>query len=178
MYMLFLMVMCCTKHELFHFDLWPSDAPVTPPGRGSQWWVSRLSDRFSIKISAAEIFIQSSLVITWSSLTLYHINGLVQDCSISIANALEILQSCTKASTCIWKIPDKNVDAANMGPIWVLSAPGEPHVGPMNLAIRDVINRSDFQLLHLHINKIMGCILWVLRRKWAMLLRDLIILVA
>ena len=27
-----------------------------------------------------------------------HINGLVQDCSISIANALEILQSCTEPS--------------------------------------------------------------------------------
>ena len=27
-----------------------------------------------------------------------YINGLVQDCSISIANALEILQSCTKPS--------------------------------------------------------------------------------
>ena len=25
---------------------------------------------------------------------------------------------------------------ANMGPTWVLSAPGRPHVGPMNLAIR------------------------------------------
>ena len=32
-------------------------------------------------------------------ITMY-INGLVQDCSISIANALEILQSCTKASIC------------------------------------------------------------------------------
>ena len=30
----------------------------------------------------------------------YNIDGLVQDCSISIANALEILQSCTKPS--IW----------------------------------------------------------------------------
>ena len=29
-----------------------------------------------------------------------YINGLVQDCSISIANALEILQSCTKRSIC------------------------------------------------------------------------------
>ena len=28
------------------------------------------------------------------------INGLVQDCSNSIANALELLQSCTKPSTC------------------------------------------------------------------------------
>ena len=35
------------------------------------------------------------------------IDGLVQDCSISIANALEILQSWTKPSiavvTCVWK---------------------------------------------------------------------------
>ena len=31
---------------------------------------------------------------------LHCIDGLVQDCSISIANALEILQSCTKAS--VW----------------------------------------------------------------------------
>ena len=29
---------------------------------------------------------------------MFHIDGLVQDCSISIANALEILQSCTKPS--------------------------------------------------------------------------------
>ena len=29
-----------------------------------------------------------------------YIDGLVQDCSISIANALELLQSCTKPSTC------------------------------------------------------------------------------
>ena len=31
-----------------------------------------------------------------------HINGLVQDCSNSIANALELLQSCTKPS--IWNV--------------------------------------------------------------------------
>ena len=35
------------------------------------------------------------------------------------------------------KIPDSKVHGANMGPIWVLSAPGGPHVGPMNLAIKD-----------------------------------------
>ena len=29
----------------------------------------------------------------------YYIDGLVQDCSISIANALELLKSCTKPST-------------------------------------------------------------------------------
>ena len=31
------------------------------------------------------------------------------------------------------------VHVANMGPNWDLSAPDGPHVGPMNLAIRDAI---------------------------------------
>ena len=34
-------------------------------------------------------------------------------------------------------IPDSKVHGANMGPTWVLLAPGGTHVGPMNLAIRD-----------------------------------------
>ena len=34
-------------------------------------------------------------------------------------------------------IPDNNFHGANMGPTWVLPAPGWPHVGLMNLAIRD-----------------------------------------
>ena len=33
-------------------------------------------------------------------------------------------------------LPDSKVHGANMGPIWVLLAPGRPHVGPINLAIR------------------------------------------
>ena len=33
--------------------------------------------------------------------------------------------------------PDSKVHTANMGPTWVLSAPDGPHVGPMNLVIRD-----------------------------------------
>ena len=37
-------------------------------------------------------------------LWIYHIDGFVQDCSISIANALEILQSCTKPSICTLSI--------------------------------------------------------------------------
>ena len=58
--------------------------------------------------------------------------------------------------------PDSKVYWANMGPTWVLSAPGGPHVGPMNLAIRDRMARpwaihgvscefnmgSQFQLRH------------------------------
>ena len=36
----------------------------------------------------------------------------------------------------LWSIPDNKVHVAHMVPTWVLSAPGGPHVGPMNLAIR------------------------------------------
>ena len=36
-------------------------------------------------------------------------------------------------------IPDSKVHGANMGPTWVLSAPDGPHVGPINLVIRDVM---------------------------------------
>ena len=37
---------------------------------------------------------------TWNYSWIKHINGLVQDCSNSIANALELLQSCSKPSIC------------------------------------------------------------------------------
>ena len=36
-------------------------------------------------------------------------------------------------------IPDSKFHGDNMGPTWVLSAPEGPHVGPMNLAIRDIL---------------------------------------
>ena len=39
-----------------------------------------------------------------------------------------------------FKCPDNKVHGANMGPTWVLSAPDGPHVGPMNLAIRDALH--------------------------------------
>ena len=39
-------------------------------------------------------------------------------------------------------IPDSNIHGANMGPTWVLPAPDGPHVGPMNLTIRDVVQHS------------------------------------
>ena len=41
-----------------------------------------------------------------------------------------------------WYIPDSTVHGANMGPIWGRQDPGGPHVGPMNLAIRDIIQRA------------------------------------
>ena len=39
--------------------------------------------------------------------------------------------------------PDSKIHGANMGPTWVLSAPDGPHVGPMNLAIRERTRRSE-----------------------------------
>ena len=35
---------------------------------------------------------------------------------------------------------DNKVNGANMGPTWVMSAPDELHVGPMNLAIRGCLH--------------------------------------
>ena len=41
-------------------------------------------------------------------------------------------------------VPDSKDHGANMGPTWVLSAPGGPHVGPINLAIRGMPPRRPF----------------------------------
>ena len=38
--------------------------------------------------------------------------------------------------------PDSKVHGANMGPTWLLSAPDGPHVGPMNLAIRVLLQQQ------------------------------------
>ena len=44
----------------------------------------------------------------------------------------------------VWRNnPDTKIRGANMGPTWVLSAPEGPHVGPMNLAIREDITESN-----------------------------------
>ena len=45
-----------------------------------------------------------------------------------------IFQTHTKHPT-----PDNKVHGANMGPIWGRQDPGGPHVGPMNLAIWDIL---------------------------------------
>ena len=54
-----------------------------------------------------------------------------------------------------YAVPDNKVHGASMGPTWVLSAPGEPHVGPVNLAIRGVS----------HLGSYSGYVL--LLREWA-----------
>ena len=50
------------------------------------------------------------------------------------------VSGCTVAQLSLVEItPDSKVHGANMGPTWVLSAPGGPHVGPMNFVTRDNI---------------------------------------
>ena len=44
--------------------------------------------------------------------------------------------------------PDNTVHGSNMGPTWVLSSPGGPHVGPMNLVIWDVFRDYNFESGH------------------------------
>ena len=43
----------------------------------------------------------------------------------------------------LFHFPDSKIHGANMGPTWVLSSPGGPHDGPMNLAIR-VVNEMNY----------------------------------
>ena len=53
-------------------------------------------------------------------------------------NVERLLQfACCCRKVTLEGIPDSKVHGANMGPNWVLSAPDGPHVGLMNLAIRD-----------------------------------------
>ena len=46
-----------------------------------------------------------------------------------------------------WHNPESRVHGPNMGPTWVLSAPDGPHVGPMNLAIREWLEHNMLQFI-------------------------------
>ena len=58
-------------------------------------------------------------------------------------NGKHIIGRCFGNQVC----PDSKFHVANMGPTWVLSAPGGPHVGPMKLAIR-VLLSNRISLIH------------------------------
>ena len=59
----------------------------------------------------------------WIFCSLEHCSGGHARCSVVFGTDFKL------------KTPDRKVHGANMGPTWVLSIPGGPHVGPMNLAI-------------------------------------------
>ena len=48
---------------------------------------------------------------------------------------------CAELLQCGINPPDSNVHGANMGPTWLLSSPGGPHVDPMNLAIWAIVRK-------------------------------------
>ena len=54
---------------------------------------------------------------------------------------------------------DSKVHGANMGNTWVLSAPDGPHVGPMNLAIRDTSQETykEYTGFTQHVRPYFGC---------------------
>ena len=56
-------------------------------------------------------------------------------------------------------IPDSKVHGANMGPTWVLSAPDGPHVGPLDLAIRDLFRKKSLEIWAWKI-KYSHCFMW------------------
>ena len=58
---------------------------------------------------------------------------------MSICTCNDIIMPVPHVCVTSWyRFPDSKVEVAHMGPTWVLSAPDGPHVGPMNLAIREV----------------------------------------
>ena len=56
--------------------------------------------------------------------------------------------------------PDSKFHVAHMGPTWVLSTPGGPHVGPMNLAIRVIMYTAQCGL------NIMSSSIYWLKHLW------------
>ena len=73
----------------------------------------------SLTVSLLKFFEEAKIKFTYLKFTYFqvveencYIDGLVQDWSNSIANALELLQSCTKPSVCY--IPN-NIDVGKLG---------------------------------------------------------------
>ena len=115
-------------------------------------------------ISTWNIRFDSSLMLSYflNYFTLYVIQGIANGCpciveiggiySCALATSLYSptarTGSPTKAQHCVPRIstlhrhsPDSSkLHGANKGPTWVLSASHGPHVGPMNLAIRVILN--------------------------------------
>ena len=55
--------------------------------------------------------------------------------------------------------PDSKVHEANMGPIWDRQDRDGPHIGPMNLAIRAVLQSFDVSFCHLMLLQISSAML-------------------
>ena len=83
------------------------------------------------------------MVLKWRHCNGTIITANVRTLNVIAANRLltsfenRLVIGCTDWIYLFRNIPDNKVHWVNMGPTWVLSSPGGPHVGPMNLAIWD-----------------------------------------
>ena len=64
----------------------------------TEFWVLEITSRFTMKRRVFNAKRRRNGESAKLILQIYYINSLVQDCSNSIANAMELLQSCTKLS--------------------------------------------------------------------------------
>ena len=94
------------------------------------------------------------LLLTMTMLYLFTFNSVIKWVYSSEPNCNYFHSDCyTAVCATQWdEGPDSKVHGANMGPIWLLSAPDGPHVGPRNLAIRgcslryELLSSSDLSI--------------------------------
>ena len=94
----------------------------------SAWWSLLWDHRHVNRFAKSCLRMYTNRCACWSP-------DIVRHCGIcKIFHA----KACVQCITTLPAIgfPDSKDIRANMGPTWVLSAPGGPHVGPMNLDIR------------------------------------------
>ena len=103
--LVYVMSWCCQAPSHYLNQCWPK--PIMPCGFTRPQWVNRV--QFNTILHKAWQLQMSDILLTLirypvSRCNEVYFDGLVQDCSISTANALEILQSCTKTSILwLWK---------------------------------------------------------------------------
>ena len=78
-----------------------------------------------------------STVMIWS--THWHSPHKYSGAYIHVMSDLRLRSKLFLQPYCASNIPDSKVHGVNMGLTWVLLAPDGPHDGPMNLAIRDLL---------------------------------------
>ena len=105
----------------------PPPPPVTSNTHLTHWGLNKIADIFKMADNVC------------SSVSLNQICCILLKISSDFFTKGSVVNKSTLDQTMAY--PDSKVDVAHMGPTWGLSAPGRPHVGPMNLAIRAVLNR-------------------------------------
>ena len=79
---------------------------------------------------------QSPLQYAWRTWQVEYIPGII----VVVLWNKNVIMLTIFVIDCTQRTPDSKVHGANMGPTWVLLSPGGPHVGPMNLAIWDLLS--------------------------------------